>query len=164
MVIRDVTQSDSGNYVCGVRNFNKKLATKSAFVTVTNKIENITDTKEIIPIVSPDDHQTDKEYVGILVGDKMKKIIEVKKGIPKSHEHYQSVDQEYISMSWITGVLMVFAILVLIFAFVIKIHRVRRKYESSSNYKIQVASIDPQQLNLGTHLWKGHENIHHVPR
>ena len=164
LVIRDVRKSDSGNYVCGVRNLNKKLATKSAFVTVSNKIENITDTKEIIPIVSPDDHQTDKEYVGILVGDKMKKIIEVKKGIPKSHEHYQSVDQEYISMSWITGVLMVFAILVLIFAFVIKIHRVRRKYESSSNYKIQVASIDPQQLNLGTHLWKGHENIHHVPR
>ena len=102
-------------------------------MTVSNKIENITDTKEIIPIVSPDDHQTDKEYVNILVANKIEEIKEIKEGKLKSHEDYQSVvNQEYISMSSLTGALMVFVIIVLLFAFVIKIHRVRRKYESSS--------------------------------
>ena len=133
MVIRDVTQSDSGNYVCGVRNFNKKLATKSAFVTVTNKIENIKDIKEIIPIASPDDNETAKEYVSIMVGNKIEEIKAMKGGIPKSHENYQSLDQEYISMSWLTGALMLFVIFVLLFASVIRINRVRRKYASSSN-------------------------------
>ena len=133
LVIRDVKKSDSGNYVCGVRNLNKKLATKSAFVTVSNKIENIKDVKEIIPIASPDHRHMDKEYVSILVASKIEEIKEIKEGIPKSREDHQTIDQEYISMSWITGVLMVFSILVLLFAFVIKIHRVRRKYASSCN-------------------------------
>ena len=133
MVIRDVRRSDSGNYVCGVRNSSKKLATKSAFVTVSNKIENIKDIKEVIPIASPDNRQTDKEYASIMVGNKIEEIKDIKKNIPKSHENYQSVDQEYISMSWLAGVLMVFATLVLLSAFVIKIHRARRKYTTSSS-------------------------------
>ena len=113
---------------------NKKLATKSAFVTVSNRTENIKNIKEIITIASPDDDQTAKEYVGILVGNKKEEIREIKDGMLKSHEDYQSVvDQEYISMSSLTGALMVFVIIVLLFAFVIKIHRVRRKYASSCN-------------------------------
>ena len=134
LVIRDVKKSDSGNYVCGVRNLNKKLATKSAFVTVSNRTENIKNIKEIITIASPDDDQTAKEYVGILVGNKKEEIREIKDGMLKSHEDYQSVvDQEYISMSSLTGALMVFVIIILLFAFVIKIHRVRRKYAPSCN-------------------------------
>ena len=65
--------------------------------------------------------------------NKKGEIKEIKDGIPKSHEDYQSVlDPEYISMSSLTGALVVFVIIVLLFAFVTKIHRLRRKYESSS--------------------------------
>ena len=113
---------------------NKKLATKSAFVTVSNRTENIKNITGIIPIASPDVDRTAKEYVSILVGNKKEEIKEIKDGIPKSHEDYQSVlDQEYISMSSLTGALMVFVLIVLLLAFVIKIHRVRRKYAPSCN-------------------------------
>ena len=102
-------------------------------MTVSNKIENIKDVDDIVPIASPDDRQMAKEYVSILVANKIEDIKEIKEGKLKSHEDYQTINQEYISMSWLTGVLMVFSILVLLFAFVIKIHRVRRKYASSCN-------------------------------
>ena len=102
-------------------------------MTVSNKIENIKDVKEIIPVASPDDRQTAKEYVGILFANNIEEIKEMTEGIPKSHEDYQSVEQEYITMPWLSGILMVFVVLVLLFAFVIKFNRVRRKYASSCN-------------------------------
>ena len=102
-------------------------------MTVSNKIENIKDVNEIVPIASPDHRQTDKEYVSVVVGNKLKDITEMKEGIPTSHEDYQRLDQEYITMPWLTWILMVFVVLVLLFAFVIKIHRVRRKYAPSCN-------------------------------
>ena len=102
-------------------------------MTVSNKIENIKDVDDIVPIASPDDRQMAKEYVSILVANQIEESKDRKGSIPKSHEDYQSVEQEYITMPWLTGFLMVFVFLVLSFAFVIKIHRVRRKYAPSCN-------------------------------